>query len=496
MHSKRAPASNDAQWTQACRSTPHLPQRLSDPTSSALDVAAARAAEHVAEAGHVRHARIARDARIARLGRPLRAGSGRRSRRWIPRRPGSRAGGTCGRTSQIPVLGLRGLDPWRRFASRSASLLQLAPDVLVSHASDPVGEQPRLAVERFQALVLHLVHAAHLLHEQQRVRPDVRPPWRPAPAHQAERREQAVVLGDVVRGVREGAERARRRRSPASSGITAPHPAGPGIAARAAVDVGHELIVTAAHDTAVAPPGGALKSSPGAAWRLEVQDALAALALHDRVVAADLLRDVRAAAGRGRPCTSRRSSRRRPCPRRCLSSCSYLARCGASMPRGCPWRSAARRVELRLERLRVRRRAPRARPSPSRRASASARFGGLELGRQAIGGLHEQQQDLLFDARPSRPSRVAISWSSAVYSWLVLTAALWSSNRASRVSTPATSFSSARRAVWFSVPRAFAASTAAVAAAAIARRWLARPPAVRRAVGARRRRRCRVPAGR
>ena len=39
---------------------------------------------------------------------------------------------------------------------------------------------------------------------------------------------------------------------------------------------------------------------------------------------------------------------------------------------------------------------------------------------------------------------VAISWRSAVYSWLVLTAALWSSKRASRVSTTARPLSRAR----------------------------------------------------
>ena len=60
-------------------------------------------------------------------------------------------------------------------------------------------EQPRLRVERLQPGVLHLVVAAHLLDEQQRIGADVHA--RAAVIDRPlERREQAAVFGDVVGG--------------------------------------------------------------------------------------------------------------------------------------------------------------------------------------------------------------------------------------------------------------------------------------------------------
>jgi hypothetical protein len=49
-----------------------------------------------------------------------------------------------------------------------------AADVLEGDAADLVRQQPRLRVQRLQPRVLHLEAAEHLLHEQERIRPDMK----------------------------------------------------------------------------------------------------------------------------------------------------------------------------------------------------------------------------------------------------------------------------------------------------------------------------------
>src|SRR5690349_15038456 len=70
--------------------------------------------------------------------------------------------------------------------------------MLEGDAADLARERLRLRVQRLQARVLHLVHAAHLLHEQQRVRSHVHAGMS-VRARPLERRQQTPVLGDVVR---------------------------------------------------------------------------------------------------------------------------------------------------------------------------------------------------------------------------------------------------------------------------------------------------------
>src|SRR5262249_6625495 len=103
------------------------------------------------------------------------------------------------------------------------------------HAPDLVGEEPRRRVQRLETGVLHFVIPAHLFDEQQRVRLDVKfgvaVRLRPA-----QRSEQAVVLGDVVR---RHAERAVEFVEDAAVGVADDDAVarGPGVATRPAVDI-------------------------------------------------------------------------------------------------------------------------------------------------------------------------------------------------------------------------------------------------------------------
>jgi hypothetical protein len=77
-------------------------------------------------------------------------------------------------------------------------LVQLAADVLERDLSNLMGEQARPRMEGLEAVVLHLIHPAHLLHHQQRIRLDVDRSGLVLGAP-VEGGHQAVVLGDIVR---------------------------------------------------------------------------------------------------------------------------------------------------------------------------------------------------------------------------------------------------------------------------------------------------------
>ena len=80
----------------------------------------------------------------------------------------------------------------------------LAGHVLVSHTSDSICEQSGAAVERLEPVIPDFVDTAHLLHEEQRVGAHVQFGSVVVNAP-CQRRKQALVLGDVVRRVRNGA---------------------------------------------------------------------------------------------------------------------------------------------------------------------------------------------------------------------------------------------------------------------------------------------------
>ncbi len=114
--------------------------------------------------------------------------------------------------------------------------IQGAADVLERHAADFVREEARSGVQRLQPGVLHLVDAAHLLDEQQRVRAHAQRAVavRPGPL---QRGEQTAVFRDVVGG---HADRFVELLDERPAGVldADAEARGPGIAARAAVDVG------------------------------------------------------------------------------------------------------------------------------------------------------------------------------------------------------------------------------------------------------------------
>ena len=113
-----------------------------------------------------------------------------------------------------------------------------APDVLEAHVAELVHEQPRLGVQRLEAGVLHLVVAEHLLHEQQRIGAHEQLALAAA-GRPLERRDQPRVLGDVVGGDadRLGEFLDQLAVRPLDADAVA---GGPGVSARAAVDVGDE----------------------------------------------------------------------------------------------------------------------------------------------------------------------------------------------------------------------------------------------------------------
>ena len=84
-----------------------------------------------------------------------------------------------------------------------------ARDVLERDPADAVGEEAGAAVQRLQPFVLDLVHPAHLLNEQERIRSNVhgRGALIDAPV---ERRQQSAVFRDVVRRMLKSDEPALR----------------------------------------------------------------------------------------------------------------------------------------------------------------------------------------------------------------------------------------------------------------------------------------------
>src|SRR5262245_15838438 len=132
-----------------------------------------------------------------------------------------------------------------------------ATDVLKGDAADSLRQLARLRVQRNQSGILHLVAAEHLLDEQQRIGSDVhrRLVVRERPF---ERREKATVFGDVVRS---GANRVAEFLDERAVLALDAHAVsgGPGIAARAAVDVGDD------HRATVSPSGAAAAGAGAAA---------------------------------------------------------------------------------------------------------------------------------------------------------------------------------------------------------------------------------------
>ena len=97
--------------------------------------------------------------------------------------------------------------------------VQGAADVFVRHLADFVGEEARSGVQRLQPRVLHLVDAAHLLDEQQRVGAHVQRAVRrspsPTPARRAGRdiRRRCWWRRQSTRGIPRRASRRRLRRA-------------------------------------------------------------------------------------------------------------------------------------------------------------------------------------------------------------------------------------------------------------------------------------------
>ena len=82
MHSKRLLGSNDAHWAHEWSSAPHRAHRLLKPISSAAEVSALRAANHMPKPGHVDiFGTVLRDSASSGWGARFRRGSRRRRTR-------------------------------------------------------------------------------------------------------------------------------------------------------------------------------------------------------------------------------------------------------------------------------------------------------------------------------------------------------------------------------------------------------------------------------
>ena len=149
--------------------------------------------------------------------------------------------------------------------------------------------------------MLHLVVSEHLLHEQQRIRSDVdrRRAWARAHSSAASRPRYSATLlvATPIDSLNSSIS------VPSGSSMRTPKSGGPGIAAGAAVDVGDDLgglwfvsklnrcrpaAARSGHDAGCGRAAGA-----AAGLRNEVQDAVAAVALHDLFVAAHGVEDLR-----------------------------------------------------------------------------------------------------------------------------------------------------------------------------------------------------------
>ena len=154
-------------------------------------------------------------------------------------------------------------------------LVELPAHVFERHAADAADERAGVLIERLEAGILHAVLAAELLDEQLGIRADVQ---RPVPVVHRPRQggQQAVVFRDVVGGVREAAVQLGDHRAVVAHNLHAVA-RGARVAARAAIDVRRDHAVS-----------GSGRLGRRRRRRHVVEDALAAVALDDAAVQADL----------------------------------------------------------------------------------------------------------------------------------------------------------------------------------------------------------------
>src|SRR5260221_8856439 len=317
--------------------------------------------------------------------------------------------------------------------------VQLPSDVLERDAVELRREQARARVERLEARVFDLEFAFHLVHEKQGVRADVDDALA-ARGRPCERREQAVVFGDVVG---RDAERAVKLLDERAGGILDPH----AVARRARIAPRAAVYVRGDQEACVAASGTKYRIRRQLSHWIRLSPRRTSLNICGRIRTWHTVQP-----------PSRASATASPL--RCFETCSKsLSASGessfAAAVRAEDFSSAVRCSEV---------------ASASRffRSAAIAACWVLSSVSAAFSSAERvSASSMRSRTRSSRDriacSAVAISCSIVVYSLLVLSSSSCPLYLERRVWMVATSVSMAFRSVWLAARRCLAAATAAVA---------------------------------